>query len=239
MKKLRDLIFITICLLVCGQVFGQCQSQTCTDTGTCFKCTDTDASVGCLTSVCSSCTISRCTGSGGGGGGGGIGGNVCKSLPADISGLKPASLSENKSTANVATLFGMISAKGAPAELMSFSVSRDSVFRHGVLQNVSKKQIVSYQLGWIFTSASQGTSVKLGPQLRLVQAMNPGEQQETVDYPFPSSFFGNTGEIKRVGFFVARIVFADGSSWKADLKKLEKDSPTDGASSKDNKKKAA
>jgi hypothetical protein len=146
-------------------------------------------------------------------------------------------LSDNKSAANVATVFGMIGAKGAPAEIMSLSVSRDSVFRHGVLLNVGKKQIAGYQLGWIFSSPSQGASVKLGPELRLEKAMGPGERRETVDYPFPSSFFGNTGEIKRVGFFVVRIVFADGSSWKADLKKLEKDSSTD--SSKDSKKKAA
>jgi hypothetical protein len=153
-----------------------------------------------------------------------------------MSELKPASL-DHKSDTNVATVFGMIGAKGAPAELMSFNVSRDSVFRHGVLLNVGKKQIIGYQLGWIFASPSQGTRIKLGPQLRLEKALASGERQETADHPFPSSFFGNTGEIKKVGFFIAHVVFADGSSWTADLKRLEKDSSS-GASSK-NKKKAA
>jgi hypothetical protein len=130
----------------------------------------------------------------------------------------------------------MLGAQGAPAELVSFNVSRDSVFRHGVLINVGKKQIVGYQLGWIFTTASQGSRIKLGPELRLEKAIASGERQETVDYPFPSSFFGDTGEIKRVGFFIARVVFADGSSWKADLKRLQKDSSPDGAGSHDNPK---
>jgi len=237
MKKLWVLLLISGCFgLTSLHAYGQCQQQTCTDTGTCFKCTDVTTNVGCLVSSCSACTTSRCNSDGGGGGGGGLGGNVCEKLPADISGLRPASLSDNKSTANVATIFGMLGAQGAPAELVSFTVSRDSVFRHGVLMNVGKKQIVGYQLGWIFTTSSQGSRIKLGPELRLQKPIASGERQETADYPFPSSFFGNTGEIKRVGFFVARIVFADGSSWKADLKRLRKDTSPDGASSHDNQK---
>jgi len=240
MKKPWMFLLVISCLgFASVHLYGQCQQQTCTDTGTCFKCTDTTTNVGCLVSSCNSCTTSRCGDTGGGGGGGGIGGLVCQKLPADISGLTPASLSDNKSTANVATVFGMIGAKGAPAELMSFNVSRDSVLRHGVLMNVSKKQIASYQMGWIFTTPSQGSTVKLGPELRLEKPIAPGKRQETVDYPFPSSFFGNTGEIKRVGFFVARIVFTDGTSWKADLKRLQKDTSPDGASSRDNAKRKA
>lgn len=239
MKKLCALLITGYLGFASVQAFGQCQQQTCTDTGSCFKCSDVTANVGCLVSSCSSCTTTRCNNDGGGGGGG-IGGNVCQKLPADISGLRPASLSDSKTTTNVATVFGMIGAKGAPAELMSFNVSRDSVFRHGVLLNVGKKQIIGYRLGWIFTSPSKGTSIQLGPQLQLDKPIGAGEQQETVEYPFPSSFFGNTGEIKRVGFFVARVVFADGSSWKADVKRLEKDSSPEGTSAKDkNKKKAA
>jgi len=237
MRKYWALLLVSSCFgLASLQIFGQCQQQTCTDTGTCFKCTDVTTNVGCTVSSCSSCTTSRCNSDGGGGGGGGLGGNVCQKLPADISGLKPASLSDNKSTANVATVFGMIGAKDAPAELMSFNVSRDSVFRHGVLMNVGKKQIVGYQLGWIFTTPSQGSRIKLGPELRLEKAIASGERHETVDFPFPSSFFGSTGETKRVGFFIAHVVFADGSSWKADLKQLQKDTSPDGASSHDNPK---
>jgi hypothetical protein len=238
MKKHWMLLLVASCLgLASAHLYGQCQQQTCTDTGTCFKCTDVTTNVGCLVSSCNSCTTSRCSSEGTGGGGGGIGGNVCQKLPTDMSELRPASL-DHKSDTNVATVFGMIGAKGAPAELMSFNVSRDSVFRHGVLLNVGKKQIIGYQLGWIFSSPSQGTRIKLGPELRLARALGPGERQDTADHPFPSSFFGDTGEIKKVGFFIAHVVFADGSSWTADLKQLEKDSSSGGASSK-NKKKAA
>ena len=128
--------------LICVRAYSQCQQQTCTDTGTCFKCSDVTTNVGCLVSSCNSCTTSRCSGGDGGGGGGGIGGTVCQKVPANISELKPAKLSD-LSRANGETVFGIIGEPGAPAELTSFNISRDSVFRHGILLNTSKKEIAA------------------------------------------------------------------------------------------------
>jgi hypothetical protein len=113
------------------------------------------------------------------------------------------------------TMFALLEQEKTPVELSSITISRSSAIRHIRIKNVSNKEITGYQLGWIVSNESQPASVTVGPELRLEKNLASSKSVEVVDHPFPSSFFAQSAENKKVNFFVAAVTFADGSSWKA------------------------
>lgn len=118
------------------------------------------------------------------------------------------------------TTFSILDQKSAPAELRSFEITRESVLRHPRLNNVSTKEITGYQLGSVLSGRSNPSHIFLGSKLRLVQKLPPHSTLQVSDHPFPSSLWAGETDTSKVGFFVAAVTFADGTSWKANLKAL-------------------
>lgn len=171
----------------------------------------------CEVTTCRSCTSTRCPGSATG-------------QPSTTACIPFEHLFDRSSINLVAEFKGAarvqflpLEEKNEPAKLISFTVTTDGTLRHVLIANNSKKPIVQYRLGWVAGGTSRQPALKLGSNIKLAKPLPIGTKKEVTDFLFPSSLFQSPEGITRVGFFIASVTFADGSSWHANLRALKKD----------------
>ena len=146
-------------------------------------------------------------------------GNKC-SLPERLFDRLPVSLVETTHSEPITQFVQLLDSK-APAGLIAYTVSADAVLRESVIENRSKGVITGYQLGWLVASQKHGPTIEVGSFSKLDQPLEPGKTGTIAEQRFSPTAFDNDGGLKRIGFFIVSVRFADGTSWHADRKKLK------------------
>jgi hypothetical protein len=116
--------------------------------------------------------------------------------------------------------FAPIQGEGDPAAIMAIAVNvRTALVNQGEFQNLSKKTITAYQIGWLAGTSSKDAKLSLTPIFEIPDGLPSQATQKIPDQPFSRSLV-RPGV--RMVFFVSKVKFSDGTSWNADLKRLKK-----------------
>jgi hypothetical protein len=109
---------------------------------------------------------------------------------------------------------GAAQQSGDPAHLVSTTHSTTDALKLALLENRSIKTIASYRIGWVSASADK-TSMHEGPWLKIAEGLQP---EATTEVPAQQIELDNNAHLML--FFVAEVVYSDGSHWDADAVKL-------------------
>jgi hypothetical protein len=108
--------------------------------------------------------------------------------------------------------------EGAPAALIETTHGANDLLISARLKNCSTRQIISYRIGWAYVGPGNQTDVRRGVWMNVPAGIAPAAVSEVPDQnvaPKP------TAEL--TVFFVAEIVFADKTHWRANVKDVVKD----------------
>lgn len=117
---------------------------------------------------------------------------------------------------------GMLPQTGAPAQLKETRHGTKDLLFGGRLRN-GDRAIVAYRLGWVVQFGAQRPQVVVGDWVQISSGLPPNADTEIPSQHVPFSLIRD-GAV-RVEFFVAAVVFADGSKWEADLEKVAQSPP--------------
>jgi len=223
--KTIKFVFGTVVVLAITSTIAvsQCQDQTCgVNASGCFAC---QGAVGqmCQVVACDTCTIKLCSKDTNGGS---HQGPRCQDLPFSLPkpslALVPVDQhsDQGKDEQPSGFLFVSLGVKGSPATLTSITFDkRESLVKEATLANNSSKTIVAYSVGWIAAVPSKDAVIQVGPVFEVPAGVEGSSEATVPALPFPKELI-KPGV--RTAFFVAKVRFADGSTWHADLRSLKK-----------------
>lgn len=202
---------------------SQCQDQTCgVNTSGCFACQGAAGQM-CQVVSCDTCTIKLCSG---GTNGGSHQGPRCQDLPFTLPKPSLALVPVDQHSDQIEDkqpsgfLFVSLGVKGSPAALTSITLDKGRfLVKEATLVNNSSKTIVAYSVGWIAAVPSKDAVVQVGPVFEVPAGVEGSTEATVPALPFPKELI-QAGV--RTAFFVAKVRFADGSTWHADLRSLKK-----------------
>jgi hypothetical protein len=217
MKKIISLSVLTALLILSGAAYGECQDQACTFSGGCFKCLNFGGTF-CQVMSCQACQGTACPGAQARLDG--VKDNKCVAVSDRLFDRLPVSWETTHN--DPITQFMQLADSKAPAQLRSFTVTTEAVFRQNIMENRSNKAITAYQMGLIISGQGRAATIQLGAVSKFANPLEPGKTGSVAEQGFPSDVFQNNGGLKRVGIFIASVRFADGTSWHANRKKLKR-----------------
>jgi len=200
---------------------SSCQGQNChwNSTIRCYQCLAAEG-FACAVNIdnCKTCTNSFC---GGGGlspvqrtGGTSAGTSSCAAYKS------PGTMAETAmKTKPGSTMISFFVPEGSPATFTKATFGGDNIFQGAELQNVSDKRIVGYRVGWLMISKKQLPVVELSMQINESLGIAPGEKHQVPAQKTDRAHFGN--DLGDIEFFVASVLFEDGSTWNVDTEKLK------------------
>jgi len=218
-------------------VRAACQNQVCHWDGECWQCW---AAGGFACSIpqgsCSrTCTKTTCDDDGGPGGilplvSEGAGHETCggavlqrelneaigeTSPPAERS--DPAQAQDTEPAPTEPADIAIVPQRGAPARLVQTTHTATDLLAGGRLRNGSSR-IFAYRLGWVVEHKSGKLSRVLGDWVSISSGLPPQADTEIPSQHVPFSLIRD-GAV-RVDFFVAGVVYRDGSKWETDLETI-------------------
>jgi hypothetical protein len=212
-RILNKLIIAAFLLLAACIAYGQDCDQFCTFQGGCFFC-GPGSNQDCRVTACHSCSSMECTPTLS------ADGKVSKNcvLPDRLYSPKLVSFHDQLKDIH-GTQFLAVSEENAPAKLTAFIVETNAVLSKGTVTNAGKKTIAKYQVGWVIgADTAKKVVIRTAPEISAV--IKAGGSIELTPITFTSQVFKNEEDLKRVGFFVANVTFADGTTWHTNLKQL-------------------
>ena len=221
-KSLVGLAFVLVLVLTITAASAAaqraCQDQVCSYTGACYIC-NAAVGQGCKVDNCGSCTNTACGH-----------GPVAKVLPAKIlPGLAdaiPVSACVQPTLANMqppvsGTQIRLPKQVNSPAKITESIHGVSDIFSGGKLENTSKQRIISYRVAWVVRYYDGKTEIAQGAHMNVPAGIDGGASTEIPDQAVSGKYF-KTGA-QTIDFYISEVKFQNGKGWKADLRKLQKE----------------
>lgn len=123
------------------------------------------------------------------------------------------------------TMFSLARQANAPAQLVEATFGIKSLFLGARLENVGKRPITEYRIGWIVVYRDGKTEISLGPAMNIPSQIAPGAVAQVPDQDVSPKFVANRPH--EIMFFVDEARFSSGDLWVADAHSISTEATTE------------